>query len=266
MLAGAPPPSSSVAGVEAEISSAIMQPIADISLPPGASGADPSAALFRRGISRTGQARERAAPGSTAGDSVARLPMLFTSAAFLVFQLAVVALRWTLPSRWTSALLLGSSYLFYLSWGAVYGLLIGAMTLVGWGAGLAISRGFDRRRVVGISVVLLLGTLGGVQVRRVPLRPAPRARVVGGTQAGPGPAARDLVLHVRGDLLRGRRRARRAGGAIAPAVRALRRATTRTSSPARSSARASCSPSSSAPPASIRSASRPGSRSSSSAS
>jgi alginate O-acetyltransferase complex protein AlgI len=85
--------------------------------------------------------------------------MLFTSATFLLFHLAVVALRWVLPRWLVAPLLLVSSYVFYLSWGPAYGLLMGGMTGVGWAVALGLERGWHRRMLLGGSVVALLGVL-----------------------------------------------------------------------------------------------------------
>jgi len=85
--------------------------------------------------------------------------MLFTSATFLLFHLAVVALRWVLPRAWVGPLLLVSSYVFYLSWGPLYGLLLGGMTVLGWGVALGLERGWHRRLLLGASVTVVLGVL-----------------------------------------------------------------------------------------------------------
>jgi alginate O-acetyltransferase complex protein AlgI len=85
--------------------------------------------------------------------------MLFTSATFLLFHLGVVALRWVLPRWLVGPLLLVSSYVFYLSWGPIYGLLIGGMTVAGWAVGLGLERGWHRRMLLGASVAGLLGVL-----------------------------------------------------------------------------------------------------------
>ena len=50
--------------------------------------------------------------------------MLFTSLVFMYFHLAVVALRWALPRPLVGPLLLVSSYVFYLSAGPWYAVLI----------------------------------------------------------------------------------------------------------------------------------------------
>jgi alginate O-acetyltransferase complex protein AlgI len=86
--------------------------------------------------------------------------MLFTSLTFLYFHIAVVILRWVLPRRAVGPMLLVSSYVFYLSWGPKYGLLIAGMTLATWLAARALDRfRAHRRLVLGIAVVALLGIL-----------------------------------------------------------------------------------------------------------
>jgi hypothetical protein len=88
--------------------------------------------------------------------------MAFTSATFFFFHLLVVLLRWTLPRRVVGPLLVIASYAFYLSWGARYGLLIGSLTLLGWGSGRLLDRFGDpraRRVVLTFTVSVLLGTL-----------------------------------------------------------------------------------------------------------
>ena len=88
--------------------------------------------------------------------------MAFTSATFFFFHLAVVLLRWVVPRRLVGGLLLLASYAFYLTWGPRYGLLIGGLTVLGWGTGLALERvRSDRARkaVLTASIVTLLGTL-----------------------------------------------------------------------------------------------------------
>jgi alginate O-acetyltransferase complex protein AlgI len=86
--------------------------------------------------------------------------MLFTSYTFLYFHLVVVTLRWLLPRRLVAPWLLLSSYVFYLSWGAQYGLLIGGMTVFAWGLGLVLSReGPGRARWLALAVAVLLTIL-----------------------------------------------------------------------------------------------------------
>ncbi|XXF80786.1 MBOAT family protein [Myxococcaceae bacterium GXIMD 01537] len=87
--------------------------------------------------------------------------MLFTSPTFLLFHVLVVALRWVLPARWVGPLLLVSSYVFYLSWGPIYGLLIGGMTVAAWGVALGLERWGSRKLPLGASVTALLAVLAG---------------------------------------------------------------------------------------------------------
>jgi D-alanyl-lipoteichoic acid acyltransferase DltB (MBOAT superfamily) len=82
--------------------------------------------------------------------------MLFTNLTFIYFHLAVVLLRWVLPPRAVGPLLLLSSYVFYLSWGPKYGLLIFGMTLVTWGAGLALAKRERGRKALVASIVSAL--------------------------------------------------------------------------------------------------------------
>jgi len=58
--------------------------------------------------------------------------VLFTSATFIAFHLALVLLRWVLPARAAGPLVLVGSYLFYVSWGARYGFLLAGMTVAGY--------------------------------------------------------------------------------------------------------------------------------------
>lgn len=58
--------------------------------------------------------------------------MLFNSLAYLVFFPVVLGLYWVCPRSWRRMLLLVASYIFYMSWIPVYGLLVGAMTLANY--------------------------------------------------------------------------------------------------------------------------------------
>jgi len=98
-------------------------------------------------------------PPVTAVD-VADLRMLFTSLTFMLFHVAVLAMRWTLPRRAVGPLLLASSYVFYLSWQPVYGLLIAGMTVASWAAARAMERAPRHKgRILLLTVVLVLGLL-----------------------------------------------------------------------------------------------------------
>jgi len=86
--------------------------------------------------------------------------MLFPTYTFLFFLLVVVIGRWALPRRAVLPFLLAASYVFYLSWGPIYGLLLAGTTVITWALGQLIER--DRRfrklwLVTGL--VACLGTL-----------------------------------------------------------------------------------------------------------
>jgi alginate O-acetyltransferase complex protein AlgI len=66
--------------------------------------------------------------------------MLFNSIQYLVFFPLVFALYWAAPKRWRRFLLLLASYLFYMSWIPVYGLLIFGMTVCNYLLGLLVAR------------------------------------------------------------------------------------------------------------------------------
>jgi alginate O-acetyltransferase complex protein AlgI len=85
--------------------------------------------------------------------------MLFTSLVFMYFHLAVVALRWALPKPLVGPLLLVSSYVFYLSAGPWYAVLIGGATVAAWALGLALARS-PRRALLTVGIVALLAVLG----------------------------------------------------------------------------------------------------------
>jgi D-alanyl-lipoteichoic acid acyltransferase DltB (MBOAT superfamily) len=86
--------------------------------------------------------------------------VLFPTWTFLYFLAAVVLVRWALPQRLVVPWLLLASYVFYLSWGPIYGLLIGGVTIFAWGLGLLIARRPERRRLwIWLGCVIFLGTL-----------------------------------------------------------------------------------------------------------
>lgn len=109
--------------------------------------------------------------------------MLFNSFDYVVFLALVFTLYWALEPRTSpfaraltnarvgpemlrtlrTALLLVASYLFYMSWNALFLLLIIASTLVDYGVGLALGRveqRSSRKALVTVSLVLNLGMLG----------------------------------------------------------------------------------------------------------
>ncbi len=58
--------------------------------------------------------------------------MLFNSLQYLVFLPTVFLLFWLVPHKWRVPLLLVASYVFYMSWRPVYGLLIFGLTLANY--------------------------------------------------------------------------------------------------------------------------------------
>jgi alginate O-acetyltransferase complex protein AlgI len=62
--------------------------------------------------------------------------MLFNSFAYLVFLPVVVALYWLCPFKYRVPLLLVASYVFYMFWKPIYGVLMIALTVVNYGFGL----------------------------------------------------------------------------------------------------------------------------------
>jgi alginate O-acetyltransferase complex protein AlgI len=75
--------------------------------------------------------------------------VLFNSWTYAVFLAAVLALFWSLPhGRARELLLLAAGYAFYMAWHPPYGLLLAALTLHGYAAGLALGRFPGRRRLI----------------------------------------------------------------------------------------------------------------------
>ncbi|GAB2872876.1 MBOAT family O-acyltransferase [Hymenobacter ruber] len=88
--------------------------------------------------------------------------MLFNSLHFLVFFPVVVGLYYGLPPRWRNTLLLLASYYFYMSWRAVYALLLLATTLLDYYSGYRMSQlptKQQRRPWLYLSLASNLGTL-----------------------------------------------------------------------------------------------------------
>ena len=88
--------------------------------------------------------------------------MLFNSLHFLVFFPLVVGLYFGLPPRWRNLLLLGASYYFYMSWRAIYALLLLATTVLDYYSGYRMSllpTKQARRPWLYLSLASNLGTL-----------------------------------------------------------------------------------------------------------
>lgn len=86
--------------------------------------------------------------------------MAFNSMAFIVFLAVTSLLYWILPHRYRSWLLLAASYWFYASWRAEYLVLLVAMTLVNYIAGLALEREQAENRRKIYLALSLVGSFG----------------------------------------------------------------------------------------------------------
>jgi len=87
--------------------------------------------------------------------------LLFNSLQYLVFLPTVFLLFWIIPQRLRVPLLLVSSYVFYMSWRPIYGLLILGLTLGNFFLVPFIARSTKHKKLwVGIVVALNLITLG----------------------------------------------------------------------------------------------------------
>jgi hypothetical protein len=66
--------------------------------------------------------------------------MIFNSAHFAIFFLAVFTMYWLIPSRLKPILLLGASYVFYSWYYPPYLALIAVLSLVNYSGGIAIDK------------------------------------------------------------------------------------------------------------------------------
>lgn len=66
--------------------------------------------------------------------------MLFNSIAYLIFLPLTVILFWMAPAKWRTALLLIASYVFYMFWKPIYGILIFALTAINYIFGFLIHK------------------------------------------------------------------------------------------------------------------------------
>ncbi len=86
--------------------------------------------------------------------------MLFNSLQYLVFLPTVFLLFWLLPHRARVPLLLVASYVFYMTWRPIYGLLILGLTVANWLLVNRIEKSADKKKVwVGVTVAVNLITL-----------------------------------------------------------------------------------------------------------
>lgn len=84
--------------------------------------------------------------------------MLFNSISYLLFFPLVCLVYWLAPGWLKKPVLLLASYVFYMSWIPVYGVLIFVLTLVNYGLGLAIAKFRGSARL--LIIVGLIGNLG----------------------------------------------------------------------------------------------------------
>jgi alginate O-acetyltransferase complex protein AlgI len=90
--------------------------------------------------------------------------MLFNSLSYLVFFPAVFLLYWRASHKFRLPLLIVASYIFYMSWKPVYGLLLFGLTVFNFVAGRKLSKAVARKRqprarnwlIAGIGVNLLV--------------------------------------------------------------------------------------------------------------
>lgn len=91
--------------------------------------------------------------------------MIFSSVQYLLFLPLVVLLYWRMRGTARLALVVASSYFFYMSWLPIYGLLLFAMTTLNWALGLGIERTRKSsptaaRVLLGVALLANLGCLG----------------------------------------------------------------------------------------------------------
>ncbi len=80
--------------------------------------------------------------------------MLYNSFTFLLFFPVVVLLYWLCPNSMRKGVLLVVSYLFYMNWEPVYGLLLAGVTLVTFGGGIMMERTEKKKGLLIGSLIL----------------------------------------------------------------------------------------------------------------
>ena len=88
--------------------------------------------------------------------------MLFNTTQFFVFFAVVLVLFYAAPRSWRRVILLAASYYFYLSWNYKFVVLLLGLTVVDFGAGIAIERAPQSRKKLFLLISLManLGMLG----------------------------------------------------------------------------------------------------------
>src|ERR1700733_5893333 len=96
--------------------------------------------------------------------------MVFSSIQYLLFLPLVVFLYWRTKGGARATLLVAASYLFYMSWLPVYGLLLLVLSVLNWAVGRWLAavvgkgdkqtaRGKDARLILWLGLLLNLGML-----------------------------------------------------------------------------------------------------------
>lgn len=86
--------------------------------------------------------------------------MLFNSLAYLIFLPIVVGLYWLVPIKARTPVLLIASYVFYMFWKPIYGLLIFALTIVNYAFGLLLTRMPERKKsILTLGIITNLAVL-----------------------------------------------------------------------------------------------------------
>lgn len=87
--------------------------------------------------------------------------MLFNSFAYMIFLPIVVILYWSCPRQWRTPLLLIASYVFYMFWKPIYGLLILSLTVANYFLGLFMEKHRNHKKLLlGIGIAFNLLVLG----------------------------------------------------------------------------------------------------------
>ncbi|MBY0545665.1 MAG: hypothetical protein K2W95_00085 [Candidatus Obscuribacterales bacterium] len=80
--------------------------------------------------------------------------MLFNSLSYLIFLPVTLLLFWVSPRSWRTVLLLVASYVFYMSWKPVYGLLMIVLTVANYLFGLAIAKYQAQKKALMVTAVV----------------------------------------------------------------------------------------------------------------
>jgi D-alanyl-lipoteichoic acid acyltransferase DltB (MBOAT superfamily) len=116
--------------------------------------------------------------------------MSLVSVSFTVFVLVTLAVYQLSPARLRASVLLVASIAFYASNGLSYALLLGVLTLLSYGAALAM----ERRRTGGADFRLVVASISALLLVMIAFKIA--GAVSAQSIAARDPAERDLALHI----------------------------------------------------------------------